>query len=262
MSGAVSQLPNNILLVEDDPSLSSSLVDCLEAEGYQVRIAGTGKEALRLYSEHAPDLVLLDIMLPDISGFEVCRSIRASAKHAQPAIVILTARTQEIDRVAGFEVGADDFVAKPFSLRELMLRLQARLQLRSTTQAVSAAVPEQQDKTHSRVALGALEIDRASHRVFLSAREIHLSVQEMRLLDYLASEPGKLRTRQDLLSTVWGYHPEATSRTLDTHIKRLRDKFGPLAAMIQTVHGVGYRLTAAVSQCPGPIPRGDVRRRR
>jgi len=190
-------------------------------------------------------MMLSDIVLPDISGIEVCRKIRASTEHQQPAIIIATAKALEADRVAAFEVGADDFVSKPFSLIELMLRIQARLQGRSTSETAATAPPAPEEGEVAairRITLGPLKIDRASHRVFLSDKEINLSVQEMRLLVYLASEPTKMHTRRDLLTAVWGYHPEAASRTLDTHVKRLRDKFGAFATMIQTVHGVGYRL--------------------
>lgn len=147
--------------------------------------------------------------------------------------------------MAGFEVGGDDFVAKPYNLGELMLRISARMPVRgppASARPADATLPP--DGALPRIVLGPLEIDLASHRVFLSDHEINLSVQEMRLLVYLASEPGKMRTRRDLLTAVWDYHPDATSRTLDTHIKRLRDKFGPLSTMIQTVHGVGYRIIA------------------
>jgi two-component system, OmpR family, phosphate regulon response regulator PhoB len=248
MLGIDSQTARHILLVEDDPAFSSSFCYSLEAAGYQVKLARTGEEALRMFWDQAPDLVLLDITLPDISGFEVCRRIRAHAEHQQPVIIIVSAQMQEADRVTGFEAGADDFVSKPFSLSELMLRIQARLQSRSTNKHPVIETPEPQNEPDQRIKLGPLEIDRASHRVFLLDHEINLSVQEMRLLIYLASEPGKMHTRRDLLTAVWGYHPEATSRTLDTHIKRLRDKFGLWSTMIQTVHSVGYRITSPLEQ--------------
>jgi len=240
MVGISSQAPARILVVQDEPGLSSSLSYILEASGYAVRVAGSGEEALRVFGDLRPDVVLLDLILPDLSGFEVCRQIRASAVSPQPAVVILTAQTGESDRVAGFEVGADDFVTKPFSLRELMLRIQVRLRARRTAEL--PAVGETLDATDERVTLGPLEIDPVGHRVFLSGTEIDLSAQEMRLLSYLASSPGKMCTRKELLAQVWGYQPEVASRTLDTHVKRLRDKFGSMAWMIQTVHGVGYRL--------------------
>ena len=265
MQGGPSQTVKRILLVEDDSTLSTSLCYSLEASGYQVTLSRTGEDALRIFSEFRPDIILLDTVLPDISGFEVCRRIRAVQACPQPAIIIATAKAQEADRVASFEVGADDFVSKPFSLSELMLRIQARLQGRSTDKNAAItppAVEEAEPEATLRITLGPLEIDRASHRVFLSGKEINLSVQEMRLLVYLAGEPGKMHTRRDLLTAVWSYHPEAASRTLDTHIKRVRDKFGAFATMIQTVHGVGYRLTMPLHRTRDPNATGNSRRRR
>jgi two-component system, OmpR family, phosphate regulon response regulator PhoB len=253
----------HILLVEEDTSAGESLRYSLEAIGYEVSVASSGQAALELVANRAPDLVLLDIVLSDLSGFEVCRRIRADRAISQPAVIFVTAKTEEADRVAGFEVGADDFVAKPYSLEELMLRIHARLPARVPVEQLRVEAAHRLPAGPSkRIVLGPLEIDGASHRVFLSNKEVHLSVQEMRLLTYLASEPGKMRLRRDLLSTVWGYHPDASSRTLDTHIKRLRDKFGPLATMIQTVHGVGYRLTPPVSRTRPQASAGRGRRRR
>jgi len=241
MLGAARVSPTRILIVADEAALSSSLAYSLEGAGYEVKVVTSGGEALRVVANFLPHLILLDIMLPDVSGFEVCRRIRTSDLPAQPAVIILTAKTQETDRVAGFEVGADDFVAKPFSVRELMLRIQVRLGDRRVVVEYPAAVAKSADRGQ-RLTVGPLEIDQSGHRVFLGGQEIGLSAKEMRLLAYLASSPGKMRTRRELLAEVWGYNPETPTRTLDTHIKRLRDKFGALSGMIQTVHGVGYRL--------------------
>jgi DNA-binding response OmpR family regulator len=247
MREACSQAARRILLVEDDPTSSSLLCYSLEAAGYLAKPAHTGETALQHLSEFGADIILLDTVLPDISGFEVCRKIRANTKYQQPAIIILTAKALEADRVAAFEVGADDFVSKPFSLSELMLRIQVRLHGRGAHKTVAIApltLEEGEAAVDQRITLGPLKIDRASYRVFLAGTEINLSVQEMHLLVHLASEPGKMHARHDLLTAVWGYHPKAASRTLDAHVKRLRDKFGAFATMIQTVHGVGYRLNA------------------
>jgi len=262
MLGIFPQAPVRILVVQDEPSLSSSLSYILEAAGYQVQLVGRGEEALRVFPDQRPDLVLLDIALPDLSGFEVCRQIRASAVTPQPAVVILTAQTSEGDRVAGFEVGADDFVTKPFSLRELMLRIEVRLRARQTAELPAVTDPPARDEPARRLAVGALEIDQAGHRVFLAGNEISFSAQEMRLLTYLASSRGKMCTRKELLTEVWGYQPEVSSRTLDTHIKRLRDKFGSMAWMIQTVHGVGYRLAEPQQRARRHDATGSVARRR
>ena len=237
-----SKTPRSILVVEDEPSGSISLRYSLEAAGYVVRLAKTASEALRLFHESAPELILLDLVLPDHSGLDLCRSLRATAQGRNTVIIVLSARAEEADRVASFEVGADDFVTKPFSIGELLLRIQARLS--NGAQAASPAPhgPSDNSDAPGRLVLGPLRIERSSHRVFLGPQEITLSAQEMRLLVFLASDPNKMRSRRELLTAVRGYHPEATSRTLDTHIKRLRDKFGAHASMIQTVHGVGYRF--------------------
>jgi len=231
-----------ILVVEDEIDLSTSLSYSLRAGGYDVQEADCGEAALQGVARFHPELVVLDIMLPDMSGFEVCRRIRAGGDE-QPAVVMLTAKTQELDRVAGFEVGADDYVTKPFSIRELMLRIEARLKAhRPAHHDFGTEKRESPGTNGDRVIVGPLVIDKAEHRVFVKDEEVHVSALEMRLLLYLARTPGKMRTRKELLTEVWGYHPEVLSRTLDTHIKRIRDKFGEAGDVIQTVRGVGYRL--------------------
>jgi len=247
MFAVVSHAKPRILVVEDEVDLSRSLSYSLEANGYTIAVAESGREALRLVGDFCPDLVLLDIMLPDVSGFEVCRQIRGRGGE-QPAVIILTARTQETDRVAGFEVGADDYVVKPFSVRELTLRIEARLKARANAGPESSppATPASSPfETERHIVVGAVEIDRDGHRLLVSGQEIKMSPQEMRLLLYLADPPERMRTRRELLTEVWGYHPEVSSRTLDTHIKRIRDKLGSAGNVIQTVRGVGYRLGEA-----------------
>ncbi len=251
-----------LVIAADDQASSNAFRYSLEAAGYQVRTAGTGGEGLRLCGGFRPDLVLLEVELPDLSGLEVCRRIRSLPGSGQPAIVILTARAEEADRIASFQVGADDFVPKPFSLSELLLRIRARLPTRPATAPTPPPPGPAEPAKRDSLIFGPLEIDKASHRVFLLDRELNLSAQEMRLLIFLAGEPGKMHTRRDLLTGVWGYHPDATSRTLDTHIKRLRDKLGSFASMIQTAHGVGYRLTQAPERAlPPDVPPGSRRRR-
>src|SRR5450631_1501076 len=245
-----SDSPKTILIVENEPSASISLRYSLEAAGYGVRLAKTAAEALRLFDESPPDLMLLDLVLPDQSGLDVCRRLRATARGEHTVIIVLSA-------------GAEDFVTKPFSIGELLLRIQARLS--NGARALSPAPPiadlSDDGSAPGRLVLGRLRIERASHRVFLDQREITLSAQEMRLLVFLAADPNKMRTRRELLTEVWGYHPEATSRTLDTHIKRLRDKFGAFASMIQTVHGVGYRF-ALPGQPSDDLAHSPAKRRR
>ncbi len=257
------EVARRILVVEAAPDNGTSLRYSLEVAGFQVATANTGTEALRLCSTFRPELVLLDIVLPDISGFDVCREMRAGAEYGQPAIIVISARTQEADRIGCFEAGADDFVAKPYGVSELMLRIRRRLE-DAPARENDGAVVSGQSSAHSDeiITVGALHIDPAIHRVFLSNREIRLSLQEMRLLAYLARQANKLCSRRDLLTSVWGYHPEATSRTLDTHVKRLRDKLRPFSSMIQTVHGVGYRMVVSVISAPDFAGEPQRRRRR
>jgi len=232
-----------VLVVEDEADISSSLAYALRAGGYEVHVADRGELALHALDSFQPDLVLLDLMLPDMSGIEICRRLRKSPSPNQPAVIILSARAQEVDRVVGFEIGADDYVVKPFSVRELMLRVEARLRTRKavmgTTSAQEAAGIEKGAEVFS---LRNLRVDEPAHRAFVDDKEIHVSALEMRLLLYLFRSPGRMRTRKELLTDVWGYHPEVASRTVDTHIKRLRDKLDTAADLLQTVRGVGFRL--------------------
>jgi two-component system, OmpR family, phosphate regulon response regulator PhoB len=251
MAGPRSHRPHRLVLTDDDVSLTSPLSYTLETAGFDVKVAATGNAALEMVVEHVPEVVLLDVMLPDISGLEVCRRIRTTDLAFQPAIIVVTAKVEESDRIAGFAAGADDFVTKPFSISELILRIRARMKVRPASESPVESPPKAPPAPAGSIAIGPLLIDGASYRVFLCGKEVKLSVQEMRLLRYLASEPGRMRTRQDLLTDVWGYHPEASSRTLDTHIKRLRDKFGDLGGMIQTAYGVGYRLTPEPTEMSG-----------
>ncbi len=228
-----------VLLVEDEVDLVTSLSYSLEAAGYQVRSALDGTAALRLATAQPPDIVLLDLMLPDISGLEVCRRIRASGQTSQPIVIMVTARGEEVDRVVGFEVGADDYLVKPFSVRELLLRMEARQRGQDEHEhdAPAGAAPG-----NARITIGNFEVDPDSHQVFINGSEVHVSALEMRFLLHLLQVPGKVRYRRELLTEVWGYHPEVSSRTLDTHVKRLRQKLVDAGAYIDTVRGVGYRL--------------------
>jgi two-component system phosphate regulon response regulator PhoB len=236
------QRKGRVLLVEDEEDLVKSLSYSLEAAGYQVCSALDGTTALQLATAQPPDIVLLDLMLPDISGLEVCRRIRGGGQLPQPIVIMVTARGEEVDRVVGFEVGADDYLVKPFSVRELLLRMEAR----------QRALPDEHDATPAtgcapgkgRITVGNLEVDPDSHQVFINGDEIHVSALEMRLLLHLLAQPGKIRYRRELLTEVWGYHPEVSSRTLDTHVKRLRQKLAEAGAHIHTVRGVGYRIVA------------------
>jgi two-component system, OmpR family, phosphate regulon response regulator PhoB len=219
-----------ILVVEDEADLAATLDYNLQREGYQVRLAATGKDALEaLFADPVPDLVLLDLMLPDMSGTQVCKELRESERTRETPVIMLTARTEEIDRVVGFEVGADDYVTKPFSVRELLLRVRALLRRaqRSDAQIVS---------------FGQIRVDRDAHRVWIDSEEVKLTALEFRLLSAFMSRRGRVQSRDTLLSDVWGIDADVTTRTVDTHVKRLREKLGPAGRYIETLRGVGYRF--------------------
>jgi two-component system phosphate regulon response regulator PhoB len=239
-----------VLVVEDEPDLTELLAFNLQAGGYKVETANTGARALAEIDTFVPDVVLLDLMLPDMLGTEICRRIRAQADKAQPAVIMLTAKGEEIDRVVGFEVGADDYVVKPFSMRELLLRVNACFRSNTGPIATQNVGSGPNDATGApdrrrKYLVGPLTIDVDGHHVFVEGKEIHLSVIEMRLLTYLVEHRGRLCSRDDLLEDVWGYKPDVSTRTVDTHIKRLRDKLGAAGPLLETVRGVGYRLSDA-----------------
>ena len=238
-----------VLVIEDEPDIRDLLSYNLQTGGFQVKTADTAQRGLVLFESFAPDVILLDLMLPDLPGTEVCRRIRARTTGTQPAIIILTAKGEEIDRVVGFEVGADDYVVKPFSVRELLLRVNAVLRGRSIAgagpqarQLAGAAALAPAEPSRKKFTVGPLRVDVDGHYVFVKQNEIHVSAIEMRLLVYLISHLGRVRSREDLLEDVWGYKPGVSTRTVDTHVKRLRDKLGSAGSLIETVRGTGYRL--------------------
>jgi two-component system phosphate regulon response regulator PhoB len=235
---------HRVLVIEDEADLRALLSYNLEAWGYEVRAVDSGKTGLRTFEEFSPDLVLLDLMLPDISGIEVCRKIRGKQDSPPPIIFMLTARGDEIDRVAGFEVGADDYLVKPFSVRELMLRMSARLKPRGGEPPPRTPPPPggSPRRERRRLTLGPLEVDPDGYHVHVDGKEVHVSALEMRLLIHLFQSQGCVRSRKDLLTEVWGYQPDVNSRTVDAHVKRLRDKLGSAGHLIETVRGLGYRL--------------------
>ena len=221
-----------ILIVEDEADLASTLEFNLQSEGYQTRSALAGRVALELaVQEPVPDLVILDLMLPDISGTEICRRLRADSRTAKVPVLMLTAKGEEIDRVVGFEMGADDYVVKPFSVRELLLRVGAILR---------RTHPEEAAREH--LVFGRLTVDEAGHRAWVDDEEIGLTALEFKLVVTFLARRGRVQTRDRLLDDVWGYDTEVTARTVDTHVKRLREKLGSAGAYIETVRGVGYRL--------------------
>lgn len=225
-----------ILLVDDEADIVELVEYNLRQAGYSVAIACDGGSALAEVRRQRPDLVLLDLNLPDIPGTEVCRRLRRDDATARIPIVMVTARGEEIDRVIGFELGSDDYVVKPFSPRELVLRIGAVLRRVGAWGA--------DDASSERIVIGSLQIDVDKHEVRVEGEEVPLTALEFKLLHDLAQRRGRVATRDNLLERVWGYAPGVETRTVDTHVKRLREKLGAARDYIETVRGVGYRLRA------------------
>ncbi len=221
----------HILIVDDEADLASLVEFNLQQAGLETEVALTGEAALATVAQRVPDLVLLDLMLPDISGKEVCRRFRTDPRMKLVPIVMLTARGEEADRVDGFEVGADDYVTKPFSPRELVLRVKAIL--RRAHQSEPAVILQ----------LGELTIDVGTHRATVAGEPVELTALEFRLLQHLMSRPGRVQSREQLLAEVWGITSQQETRTVDTHVMRLREKLGVARNLVETVRGVGYRLS-------------------
>ena len=226
-----------ILVVEDEDSLATLLQYNLDKEGYRVGMAGDGEEALLMIDEQAPDLVILDWMLPKVSGVEVCRRLRSKADTRNLPIIMLTARGEESDRIRGLDTGADDYIVKPASITELSARIRAVLR------RIRPGLAE------DRVRHGDLVIDRAAHRVKRGAREVHLGPTEFRLLDYLIQHPGRVFSREQLLDAVWGSDVYVEARTVDVHIGRLRKALNEAQEddPIRTVRSAGYSLDLEAS---------------
>ena len=221
-----------VLVVEDEDALATLLQYNLEKEGYDVTVAGDGEEALILVDERLPDLVVLDWMLPKVSGIEVCRRLRSRPETRNVPIIILTARGEETDRIRGLDTGADDYVVKPFSMTELTARIRAVLR------RIRPGLAE------DRIRHGDIVIDRVAHRVRRGGREVHLGPTEFRLLDYLMQHPGRVFSREQLLDAVWGSDVYVEARTVDVHIGRLRKALNQEVEMdpIRTVRSAGYSL--------------------
>jgi two-component system phosphate regulon response regulator PhoB len=234
-----------ILVIDDEPDIVQVVVYNLAREGYRALEARTGERGLELARSERPSLIVLDLMLPDLPGIEICRGLRASPETASIPILMLTARSTEIDRVAGFESGADDYVTKPFSVRELLLRIRARLQRTPTLPPASA------DGDVPATRIGVLEVIPEAHRVLVEGKEVYLSLLEWKLLVHLIERRGRVQSRETLLEEVWGYSAEVTTRTVDTHVKRLRDKLWSAGDYIQTVRGVGYVIPETLPTAPG-----------
>jgi two-component system phosphate regulon response regulator PhoB len=225
-------MSQSVLVVDDERDIVELVRYHLVQAGFRVHAAADGKQALDLARRERPDLIVLDLMLPAFPGTEVARLLRQDEKTRRIPILMLTARGEEVDRVVGFELGADDYVVKPFSPRELVLRVQAILRREGHD-------PEEIERP---LVFDPLVIDLASHSVRLRGSEVDLTSTEFKLLHRLARRPGRAFSREQLLSDVWGYGGDVETRTVDTHVKRLRAKLGAAGEWIQTVRGVGYRF--------------------
>lgn len=223
-----------MLVVEDEPDIAALVAYQLAHAGYGVRTASTGEQALRALDTDPPDLVILDLMLPQLSGTDVLRTIRSRGETRRLPVVILTARDEEEDKVEGFELGADDYIAKPFSPRELVLRVEAVLR---RAEANTPATPRR-----GTLRAGPVVVDVEAHRVTIEGEEIQLTPTEFRLLVTLMKRRGRTQTRKALLESVWNTTADIETRTVDMHVGRLRSKLGKPARMIETVRGFGYRL--------------------
>jgi len=220
-----------ILVIEDEADIRQVLEYNLRNAGYDVTGVERGREGLRLVREERPDLVLLDLMLPDIPGTEICRAIKDEPSTRALPVVMLTARAEEIDRVVGFEIGADDYITKPFSVRELVLRIRAVLR-RGESRPIEGSMVE----------FGSLRCDRDAHRVWVNEEEVELTALEFKLLVTLYDRRNRVQSRGALLDQVWGMDTKISTRTVDAHVKRLREKLGAARDYIETVRGVGYRF--------------------
>jgi two-component system phosphate regulon response regulator PhoB len=223
-----------VLIVDDERDLRTLLDFNLRQAGWRTAQAETGAEALARARSLKPAVVILDLNLPDVSGMEVCRLLRADPDTRELPILMLTARGAEEDRVAGLMLGADDYLPKPFSLRELVLRVEAVSRRRPS--AATGSAP------NKRAEAGRIALDLDAHLCIVDGVELPLTLQEFRLLAYLIQGRGRVRTREDLLADVWNASPELETRTIDTHVKRLRDKLGAAGDIIETVRGLGYRI--------------------
>jgi two-component system, OmpR family, phosphate regulon response regulator PhoB len=231
-----------VLVIEDEVDLATTLEYNLRSEGFQVRVANSGRQGLAAATtEPVPDVIVLDLMLPDLSGTEICRRLREQERTREVPVVMCTAKGEEIDRVVGFEVGADDYVVKPFSVRELILRIRALLRRVQRTEGEP-----------SLIRFGRLKIDRDAHRAWVDEGEVDLTALEFRLLHAFLSRRGRVQTRDALLADVWGIDADVTTRTVDTHVKRLREKLGDAGMYIETLRGVGYRFKGELDEAHAP----------
>ena len=230
-------MSNKVLVIEDEPDIRKTLEYNLSREGYKVESCGSIEEANTFLENPSYSIILLDLMLPDGSGLDLCKQIKSNPETNETPILILTAKDDEVDKVVGFELGADDYVTKPFSVRELILRVKAILKRNTKTSNPS-------NQTHEiNRNFGSLKMNIESHEIFINDEEIILTALEFKLLRQLVERRGRVQTRDQLLTDVWGYSSDVTTRTVDTHIKRLREKLGSMGKYVQTIRGVGYKFS-------------------
>ncbi len=225
-------MTHRILVVDDEPDITALVAYHLAKAGYRVSTAANGSEALKAAREERPDLVILDLMLPGVSGYDVLAEMRRREETREVGVILLTARREEQDRIRGLSLGADDYLTKPFAPQELSLRVNALLR-RLGAPAVAAG---------SLLAAGPISIDRSAHRVTLDGEELTLTATEYKLLLTLVERRGRVQTRPQLLETVWEAQPDIQTRTVDMHVQRLRSKLGDAGELIETVRGFGYRF--------------------
>lgn len=222
-----------ILIVDDEPDVTELIKYKLEQEGYRCEVLNEPLKFVGRAREFQPDLILLDIMMPDLNGMQLCHIAKADSVMKQIPIIFLTARNEAEDRVKGLEAGADDYVSKPFNTRELLLRVDKVLS-RSSQASIVENVP-------TRIQIGGVILDEETHQVIVDGEEVILTATEFRLLKLLMERKGRVQSRENLLKNVWNYDSEIETRTVDTHVRRLREKLGAYAGMIKTMRGVGYR---------------------
>jgi two-component system, OmpR family, phosphate regulon response regulator PhoB len=224
-----------VLVIEDEQDLRQVLEYNLQQAHHEVVLSASGRQGLEFAQSLKPDVVILDLMLPDLSGKDVCKSLKHDERTKHIPVIMLTARGEEVDRIVGFELGADDYITKPFSVRELLLRVAAVVR-----RAQSA--PE---SGNEKISFGVLVIDKSAHRAWAAGEEIELSALEFKLLMHLYERKDRVQSRGALLDEVWGMRADITTRTVDTHVKRLREKLGSARNYVETVRGVGYRFVAS-----------------
>jgi two-component system phosphate regulon response regulator PhoB len=228
-------MSHRVLVVDDEPDITALVAYHLAKAGYRVSTAANGPEALKSAREERPDIVILDVMLPGVSGYDVLAELRRQEETREVGVILLTARRDEPDRIRGLSLGADDYLTKPFSPAELALRVSALLR-RLAAPAVAGG---------STLAAGPISIDRSAHRVTVDGKEIELTATEFKLLLTLVERRGRVQSRPQLLETVWEAQPDIQTRTVDMHVQRLRTKLGEAGQLIETARGFGYRFRAA-----------------